>query len=565
MPLLLKFDTSSPTKQSAVIPDATRKSAGLMTAAMVRKLDGIVPGGGETLAQAYDNGSSSADQTLTYDVLKGGALRISASGLADTLPTTDVLVLVNPTAATGGVPVQYSPAQLFEGHLFTGGLNRQMRIRAQMRPDLSTGRPVLALDSEDNGVASRNILTIQDRVMGLPASAFSWSIERADSTVAGQTAGAINITGGDGGLDGGAGGGNGSQVRIDSGAGGAAGVGGPGGRGGEITLIASKGGNGSATQVAGDGGAVFIRAGNSGAPGAGGDGAPGTITLQTGGTDGAAPFGVVSITHGLVEMGLVSEGVARIKAVNATSTGDSGVPLFLLTGSGANGNGGTPAGNGGALFLEALSAGSNAGGGAGIAGGVLLASGNGSPATVAGAAPSVGGLINITAGAGGTANDQAGARGGLINITAGLGGNSGTTGAGAAAKGGTVTIRGGNAGVNGGGGDASGGEVIIDGGTRSGAGGVIGQVWISTVSNGITLIGSATGKVGFLGAPAIGPQACQAITNAVTAGGVNGTIANFTDLNTYSVDAPTIRDDIYQLARALGQVSSLLVQFGLGV
>lgn len=43
MPLLLKFDTSSPTKQSAVIPDATQKSAGLMTAAMVKKLDGLSP------------------------------------------------------------------------------------------------------------------------------------------------------------------------------------------------------------------------------------------------------------------------------------------------------------------------------------------------------------------------------------------------------------------------------------------------------------------------------------------------------------------------------------------
>ena len=54
-----------------------------------------------------------------------------------------------------------------------------------------------------------------------------------------------------------------------------------------------------------------------------------------------------------------------------------------------------------------------------------------------------------------------------------------------------------------------------------------------------------------------------AITNSVTAGGVTGTIANFTDLTTYATDAATIRNDIYQLALGLSNVVTALRNYGL--
>lgn len=45
MGLLIKFDTSSPTKASAFIPNATQKSDGLMSKEQVEKLDGLTPDG----------------------------------------------------------------------------------------------------------------------------------------------------------------------------------------------------------------------------------------------------------------------------------------------------------------------------------------------------------------------------------------------------------------------------------------------------------------------------------------------------------------------------------------
>lgn len=57
---------------------------------------------------------------------------------------------------------------------------------------------------------------------------------------------------------------------------------------------------------------------------------------------------------------------------------------------------------------------------------------------------------------------------------------------------------------------------------------------------------------GFFGAAAVAQQTRGAtLTNNVTAGGVNDTIANYTDLTTYANDAAAIRNDIYQLARAV--------------
>ena len=75
--------------------------------------------------------------------------------------------------------------------------------------------------------------------------------------------------------------------------------------------------------------------------------------------------------------------------------------------------------------------------------------------------------------------------------------------------------------------------------------------------------GSAA-MIGFLGATAAVRQTSGAdLTNNVTSGGTDDTIANFTDLTTYATDAATIRNDIYQLARKLKQVNDALRLYGL--
>lgn len=75
---------------------------------------------------------------------------------------------------------------------------------------------------------------------------------------------------------------------------------------------------------------------------------------------------------------------------------------------------------------------------------------------------------------------------------------------------------------------------------------------------------TSTPALSFFGVAVAARQTSGAnITNNVTAGGVNATIANFTDLTTYANDAATIRNDIYQLARGLKIVNDALRLYGL--
>lgn len=74
---------------------------------------------------------------------------------------------------------------------------------------------------------------------------------------------------------------------------------------------------------------------------------------------------------------------------------------------------------------------------------------------------------------------------------------------------------------------------------------------------------SSTGELGVFGKTAAVQQTQAAITNSVTAGGTTGTIANFTDLTVYANDSTAIRNDIYQLALALGSVITGLRAYGL--
>lgn len=71
-------------------------------------------------------------------------------------------------------------------------------------------------------------------------------------------------------------------------------------------------------------------------------------------------------------------------------------------------------------------------------------------------------------------------------------------------------------------------------------------------------------KIGFFAATSVIQQTSGAnLTNNVTVGGVNDTIANYTDLVVYANDAAAIRNDIYQLARKLKQVNDALRNYGL--
>lgn len=75
--------------------------------------------------------------------------------------------------------------------------------------------------------------------------------------------------------------------------------------------------------------------------------------------------------------------------------------------------------------------------------------------------------------------------------------------------------------------------------------------------------GSAT-TLSFFAQTAVVRQTSGAnLTNNVTSGGTDDTIANFTDLTTYANDSAAIRNDIYQLARKLKQLNDGLRSYGL--
>ena len=81
------------------------------------------------------------------------------------------------------------------------------------------------------------------------------------------------------------------------------------------------------------------------------------------------------------------------------------------------------------------------------------------------------------------------------------------------------------------------------------------------------LRGEASGSaaaIGFLGAVASVRQTSgEDLTNNVTSGGTDGTIADYSSLTIYATDAAAIRNNIYQLARKLKQVNDALRLYGL--
>lgn len=103
-------------------------------------------------------------------------------------------------------------------------------------------------------------------------------------------------------------------------------------------------------------------------------------------------------------------------------------------------------------------------------------------------------------------------------------------------------------------------------------GGALGSGTHTLMDGANVVVGSTTGskfgtattqKMGWYNATPVVQQTQGAITNSVTSGGSTGTIANFTDLTTYATDAPTIRNDIYQLALGLQGCIAALRTYGL--
>lgn len=87
---------------------------------------------------------------------------------------------------------------------------------------------------------------------------------------------------------------------------------------------------------------------------------------------------------------------------------------------------------------------------------------------------------------------------------------------------------------------------------------------IDLVANGITICSATTEKLGYYGVTPVVQQTRGAtLTNNVTSGGTTDQIDDFTSLTLYSTDAAAIRNDIYQLARALRQHDVALRALGL--
>ena len=86
---------------------------------------------------------------------------------------------------------------------------------------------------------------------------------------------------------------------------------------------------------------------------------------------------------------------------------------------------------------------------------------------------------------------------------------------------------------------------------------------IANVGTGQIAFQTGTGKLGFHGVTAVAQQTSGAnLTNNVTVGGTDDTIADFTSLTVYATDAAAIRNDVYQLARKLKQVNDALRLYG---
>lgn len=105
----------------------------------------------------------------------------------------------------------------------------------------------------------------------------------------------------------------------------------------------------------------------------------------------------------------------------------------------------------------------------------------------------------------------------------------------------------------------------ISGDANTGFGQIGGADTISAVAGGTEVWRSGNGTYGVftkVTAPAAQQTSGANVTNNVTSGGTDDTIANYTDLTVYANDAAAIRNDIYQLARKVKQINDGLRLIG---
>lgn len=105
----------------------------------------------------------------------------------------------------------------------------------------------------------------------------------------------------------------------------------------------------------------------------------------------------------------------------------------------------------------------------------------------------------------------------------------------------------------------------INGDPNTGVAAVGGADTLSVVCGGTETAryGNATfGVFTKIAAPAAQQTSGANVTNSVTSGGTDDTIANYTDLTIYANDSAAIRNDIYQLARKVKQINDGLRTLG---
>lgn len=91
----------------------------------------------------------------------------------------------------------------------------------------------------------------------------------------------------------------------------------------------------------------------------------------------------------------------------------------------------------------------------------------------------------------------------------------------------------------------------------------IAQAQVTSLVSDLTAKVGRTGNINFFGATAQSQQAVAALTNNVTSGGTNDTIADFSDLTVFANSSGAIRDNLYQISRKLSQVVTALRTYGL--
>lgn len=319
----------------------------------------------------------------------------------------------------------------------------------------------------------------------------------------------------------------GALLNIFGGAGSPADAVQPGRRGTDLTIRSGHGGAGSAAQIAGIGGDTIITAGDAGANGGAGGNDGGDVIIMCGAPTGAGVRGGIDVGNSNTFGILLGKAPSFTGDIEGHVRFEGRIQLDLH-------------------FLESL--------------------GHTIDIDKIATAAAAGQALTITGGEAGNATGAAaGGKGGSMIVRGALGGAGSATFA--AGAGGDSFLNGGAAGAAAAAGGAFGGSTNIDAGAGSGAF-VAGAVNIGTQQGaGRTSqvnICSAAITLGFFAvAPVVRQVSGANLTNNVTAGGVNDTIADYADLVVYANDAAAIRNDIYQLARKLKQVNDGLRLYGL--